>query len=142
MTGTWRAFLQESRVARLATASRSGQPLVVPICYVYDGERFYSAIDRKPKRVPVERLRRVRHIRDNPNVCLIIDAYDEDWSKLRYAIVQARAEILWEGDERQRAIVLLRQKYRQYEKMDLTACPVIKLVPQKIVCWRMSDSEV
>ncbi len=133
--------MRESRVARLATASRSGQPLVVPICYVYDGECFYSAIDRKPKRVPLEQLKRVRHIRDNPHVCLIIDEYDEDWSQLRYAIVQARAEILWEGDERQRAIALLRQKYPQYQKMDLTGCPVIKIVPRKITHWSMSDPQ-
>ena len=44
------AFLREARVGRLATADAAGRPLVVPVCYAFDGARCYSAVDAKPKR--------------------------------------------------------------------------------------------
>jgi len=135
MSDELEAYIRDSRVARLATVSRDGQPLVVPICYAYDGERLYSVIDRKPKRVPPEKLRRVRHIQENPKVSLVIDEYDEDWTKLRYVIIQAEAEVLFEGEEQERAIALLREKYSQYQNMDLTGSPVIRIMPQRIINW-------
>ena len=33
-----RAFIIDHRVARLATAGEDLQPVVIPICYVFDGE--------------------------------------------------------------------------------------------------------
>ncbi|PYN10476.1 MAG: TIGR03668 family PPOX class F420-dependent oxidoreductase, partial [Candidatus Rokuibacteriota bacterium] len=68
-------LLRESRVARLGTADRAGQPLVVPVCYVFDGHACFSAIDAKPKRVAPRALRRVRNIADNPQVSLVVDRY-------------------------------------------------------------------
>ena len=75
-------LLYQSRVARLGTADRAGQPLVVPVCYVFDGRACFSAIDGKPKRVAAARLRRVRNIEENPRVSLTVDRYDEEWSRL------------------------------------------------------------
>ncbi len=95
-------LLYQSRVARLATADRAGQPLVVPVCYVFDGRVCFSALDAKPKRLAPSRLRRVRNIAENPRVSLTVDRYDEDWSQLCWVIVQGRADILT-GDPNGRA---------------------------------------
>ncbi|MBI3952261.1 MAG: TIGR03668 family PPOX class F420-dependent oxidoreductase [Acidobacteria bacterium] len=133
------AFIRESRVARLATVSRDGQPLVVPICYAYDGERLYSVIDQKPKRVPGEKLKRVRNIQENSKVSVVIDEYDEDWTKLRYVIIRAEAEILIEGQEHERAIALLRKKYPQYQRMNITGKPVIRMTPTRIIHWQVGE---
>jgi PPOX class probable F420-dependent enzyme len=73
-----RKRLKETRVTRLATTNRKGQPHVVPICYVFDGALFYTAIDRKPKRVRPERLTRVRNITTTGQAALLIDEYSED----------------------------------------------------------------
>ena len=51
-------FIAEGRVGRLGTADASGQPLVVPICYAFDGESLFSAIDAKPKTPGPRGLRR------------------------------------------------------------------------------------
>ena len=75
-------LLRESRVARLGTADRAGQPLVVPVCYVFDGRACFSAIDAKPKRIQAGRLRRLRNIAENPRVSLVVDRYDEEWTRL------------------------------------------------------------
>ena len=64
--------------ANLATANLKGQPHVVPICYVFDGALFYTAIDRKPKRVRPERLTRVRNITTTGQAALLMDEYSED----------------------------------------------------------------
>src|SRR5262249_62282315 len=89
-----REFINAHRVARLATADAVGRPAVIPICYVFDGTSFYSAIDQKPKRVAPMELRRIRNIRVNPNVALVIDDYSENWSELAYVLVHGVAEIL------------------------------------------------
>ena len=46
-----RAKLKKVRIARLATLDAQGRPHIVPVCFVYDGSVFYTAVDRKPKRV-------------------------------------------------------------------------------------------
>src|SRR2546426_974484 len=65
------ALLRDARVGRLATADATGQPLVVPVCYVFDGTRCYSAVDAKPKRT--RELRRLKNIAANPHVSLVVD---------------------------------------------------------------------
>src|SRR5262245_39687348 len=86
------AFVQRQRVARLATADADGRPYVVPVCYAFDGARFYSPLDEKPKRVAATQLKRVRNIEARPEVSLVIDRYDDDWSQLAYLQIAAHAE--------------------------------------------------
>jgi len=132
-----RQFIVSHRVARMATADKMGRPLVVPICYVFDGKNLYTPIDKKPKRVAVKKLKRVRNILENPNISIVIDDYYEDWNKLSYAIVQGRAELIESGEEYQRSLRLLCDKYAQYVNMNLPALnlPVIKVVPERILLW-------
>ena len=134
------ALLREARVGRLATADAAGRPLVVPVCYALDGggQRLYSAIDAKPKRT--RQLRRLRNIRENPHVSLVVDQYDEDWTRLCYVIVEGRAEIVEAGPVRERAIDLLLEKYPQYLALGLAADrgPVIAIAVERIVAWRFA----
>lgn len=131
-------LLYQSRVARLGTADRTGQPLVVPVCYVFDGRTCFSAIDAKPKRVAARQLRRVRNIAENPRVSLTVDRYDEEWSRLCWVIVQGRADVLTDGSERASAVDLLLAKYAQYRVMglDREAATVIRIAPEKALCWK------
>jgi PPOX class probable F420-dependent enzyme len=129
------SFVNSIRVARLATADSTGAPHVVPICFAYDGESFYSVLDQKPKRAPIERLKRVRNILSNPRVSLVLDHYDEDWSRLWYGLVMGTALLLRSGPEHGRAIRLLRRKYVQYEEMSIDASPVIRIDPERMTWW-------
>jgi PPOX class probable F420-dependent enzyme len=132
-----RAFILSHRVARMATADKMGRPLVVPICYAYDGMCLYTPIDKKPKRVPVDGLKRVRNISENPNVSVVIDEYQEDWTRLGYVIIHGRAEIIKRGKEYLRSLRLLCERYPQYKSMNLSKLnlPVIKIVPNRITSW-------
>ena len=125
-------FIRQARVARLATVDEAGQPLVVPICFAWDGTALYSAVDAKPKRT--RELRRLQNIRANPKVCVVIDHYEEAWEQLRWVILQGRAEILT-GDT-EHALDLLREKYPQYATVRLpVGAPVIRVTPTRVLTW-------
>ncbi len=128
-------FLASQRIARLATVSAHGTPHIVPVVYAYDGMHFYIALDEKRKRVVPMRLKRVRNIQANPRVSLLVDHYDEDWSKLGWVRVDGAARILQRGEAHDRAIELLRAKYPQYRNMRLEARPVIEISVKRIVQW-------
>lgn len=134
-------FIAEGRVGRLATADASGQPLVVPICYAFDGESLFSAIDAKPKTRGPQGLKRIRNIRENPRVSVVIDRYDEEWTRLRYVIIQGQAEILTDGGDFSRGADLLLAKYPQYRSMGLNreAGLMIKVEPARVTTWQYSN---
>src|SRR6266699_6264504 len=118
------AFIQMQRVAHLATADADGHPHVVPVCYAFDGTHFYTPLDEKPKRVAGSKLRRVRNIQARPEVALVIDQYDDDWSHLGYVLVQGRAQLLQPEDTTHaHALALLRERYSQYRTMALEKYP-------------------
>ena len=129
-------FLETARVARLATADAKGRPHVIPVCFAFDGERIYIALDQKPKSVALTRLRRVRNILDNPQASLVVDHFAEDWQTLRYVIAFCAAHLL-EGSESEAAdaVAMLRAKYPQYREMCLDGNPVIKLTPHRYSAW-------
>jgi PPOX class probable F420-dependent enzyme len=131
-------FIRSHRVARLATAGNDRQPGVVPICYVFDGERVYTPVDEKPKSVPAGKLRRVQNIQVNPRVALVVDDYFEDWSQLVYVLITGTAEVLSpdaDAAEHSRALALLREKYQQYRAMKLEERPIIRITPTRIRRW-------
>jgi PPOX class probable F420-dependent enzyme len=130
------AFVRAQRVARLATADGDGHPHVVPVCYAFDGARFYTPLDEKPKRVAGNELRRVRNIEARHEASLLVDQYDDDWSRLGYVLVHGRADVLMPEDAAHtHALVLLRERYLQYQTMKLETHPVIVITPDHVVSW-------
>lgn len=107
-----RRRVEGARVARLGTVGSDGRPHLVPICFALAGETLYTAVDRKPKRSP--HLKRLENVRQNPRVEVVVDHYEEDWSGLWWVRVRGRGRILDHGDERDRALALLAEKYPQY----------------------------
>jgi len=106
------ARLTAARVARLATLDPDGRPHLVPIVFALDGDTLYSAVDRKPKRS--RKLRRIENARARPDVTILVDHYEEDWSQLWWIRLRGHARVLDDGEERDRALALLEEKYPQY----------------------------
>jgi PPOX class probable F420-dependent enzyme len=104
--------LAAARVARLATTDPDGRPHLVPIVFALDGDTLYSAVDRKPKRS--QTLRRIENARIRPEVTILVDHYEEEWGRLWWIRLRGRARVLDDGEERDRALGLLREKYPQY----------------------------
>jgi PPOX class probable F420-dependent enzyme len=129
------AFLAEHRVARLATVDEANAPHVVPICFAYGDGAIYTVIDEKPKTVSGSELRRVRNILANPDVCLLVDRYDDDWTRLAWLQVRGRAALVTDPAERNRTLALLRARYPQYQRMNLESCVLIRILPGRVVEW-------
>ena len=128
-------LIRSARVAHLATADASGMPHVVPICFAFDGNDFYSPIDEKPKRTVAIKLKRLRNIEENPQVSVVIDRYEENWSKLAYVLVFGQARVLVSGAKHRKAVTLLRRKYPQYRTMRIDRLPMILIRPTRVTSW-------
>ena len=130
------AFIVKQRVARLAPADEKGSPHLVPICYAFDGQYFYTPLDEKPKSVGNEKLRRVRNIEARHEASLLFDQYDDDWSQIGYVLIHGAARVIQAEDEmHEHAIKLLRQRYQQYRTMALEKRPVIVITPDRVTSW-------
>ncbi|HZP41220.1 MAG TPA: TIGR03668 family PPOX class F420-dependent oxidoreductase [Candidatus Binatia bacterium] len=139
---TWnpeaRRFLEAHRVGHLATAGADGAPHVVPVCYALDDEALYFVADEKPKRRPPRLLRRLENLRENPRAALVVDDYDDDWTRLAWVLVRGPARVL-DASAHPRALALLRARYAPYVGMaldDPVAHPIVRIEPARVVLWR------
>jgi PPOX class probable F420-dependent enzyme len=128
-----RASFTRSPVARLATTAPDGTPHLVPVVFaVGDGDVVYTAVDAKPK--TTRRLRRLSNIRGNPRVCLLVDHYADDWTRLWWVRADGAAAI-HDGDAAMATgYRLLRAKYPQYESVSLDG-PVIAVTVGRWSSW-------
>ena len=106
--------MADSRVARLATLDADGRPHLVPIAFILVGETIYSAVDAKPKRSRT--LRRIENARRRPDVTVLVDYYDDDWTRLWGVRLRGRARVLEAGHEPPHALPLLAAKDEQYHQ--------------------------
>jgi PPOX class probable F420-dependent enzyme len=120
------------RVGRLATVRADGTPDLVPVVYAMepDADVVYSSVDPKPK--TARELVRLRNIRNQPRVQLLVDEYTEEWKRLWWVRADGVAQIVAGGPQRDRAIELLRAKYPQYQEMSGGFGPAIVI---KVIRW-------
>ncbi|MGH7803237.1 MAG: TIGR03668 family PPOX class F420-dependent oxidoreductase, partial [Candidatus Binatia bacterium] len=132
-----RALLERSRVARLATADASAEPHVIPFCYALDGDAIVFVVDEKPKAAG-RTLKRLRNIAENPSVAIVVDRWDEDWSRLEYVLVHGEAAVVTDADAWARAVARLRERYPQYREMTLAPerNPVVRIEVRRAHHWR------
>jgi PPOX class probable F420-dependent enzyme len=129
-------MIRAARVARMATADAGGQPHVLPVVFAYDGQRLFTPLDGKPKRVDHLQLQRVRNISANHHVALVIDHYSEDWQQLAWVQLRGQASLLAEGALYDSGMALLRDKYPQYAVTPLHGRPLILIEQLHIRSWR------
>jgi len=125
-----RRLFAGARVAVLATLDRSGQPHLVPVTFVVDGDRVWTAVDSKPKGATP--LRRHANIRANPAVSLLAQHWDEDWSALWWVRADGIATISETPESVDGVARLLRSKYDQYQSVHVSG-PVIAIT---VHTWR------
>jgi len=128
-------FIERLRVAHLATVDEAGRPHVIPVCCAVVRGAIYTPVDEKPKRVEAASLRRVRNILARPQVCLVWDHYEEDWTRLAWLQVRGTASFVEAAAERAVALAALRDRYPQYRTMDLERRPLIRVTPTRVRSW-------
>jgi Pyridoxamine 5'-phosphate oxidase len=99
MDATALALIETERRATLVTIDDQGRPRPTPFCFVAssDGDRLvlHTPIDEKPKGgTAPDDLPRLRDIRARPAVTVLVDHWDEDWTKLAWAVLHGTANLL------------------------------------------------
>ena len=122
-------------VAHLATVGPDGNPHIVPVCFALEDETLYFAVDSKPKRTPD--LKRLRNIAANPAVSVLVDHYEDDWSRLWWVRLDGAARVLTDAAEMLRAVDLLAARYSQY-RTHTPAGPVVEVVIAGMTGWSAS----
>lgn len=128
-----------ARVARLATADPDGRPHLVPVCFVLLGDVVYHAVDEKPKRH--RRLRRLENIQATGRACLLIDEYDEDWSKLWWVRLDGHGRLVDDPAEEAAARTALAAKYPQYVERP-PGGPVVAVAVTRWSAWSAAEGPV
>ena len=101
-------------------------------------------LDEKPKRDPDPRsLARVRDLLVLPQATLLIDRWDEDWTRLGWARLYGTGEILEpeprEVEEHAAAVDALRAKYPQYASQAIDSRPIVRFAIDRVVSWGALD---
>jgi nitroimidazol reductase NimA-like FMN-containing flavoprotein (pyridoxamine 5'-phosphate oxidase superfamily) len=104
-----REFVAAARVCRIASVRPDGQPHVIPVCPVFDGQStVYVDIGR--------RYTTAEALRADPHIAVLIDEYDDNWTRLKGVLLRCRVEEA-KGEEQDRAWAMIREKFPTYEDM-------------------------
>ena len=125
-------MLERERVARLAYRDGDGLPRVLPVTFALAEGAVWTAIDEKPKRA-VEPAR-VKWLRRRPEAALLVDRYDDDWSRLAWLQLIGRVRIV-EAGEADPALEALAAKYAPYRDRRPPG-PLIRLGVERSLHWR------
>ncbi|MCK1813285.1 TIGR03668 family PPOX class F420-dependent oxidoreductase [Streptomyces sp. XM4011] len=126
----------EARVLRLATADAEGHPHLVAATFAVGGDTVVIAVDHKPKRS--KNLKRLRNIRENPAVTLLVDHYEDQWDRLWWVRADGEATIEAAADCPELVQMLL-YKYPQYAEVPPSG-EVIKISVSRWSGWSAADS--
>lgn len=130
-----RKFVMRRPLGHLGTVDAEPAPHVVPVCFALGGDAIYIPIDEKPKSGTPRTLKRLRNIDQNDRVCLMVDRYDPDWSRLGWVMLRGRAKIVEYGGDQGVGIQLLRARYVEYQSMKLEEHPMIVIDIQLVTSW-------
>jgi PPOX class probable F420-dependent enzyme len=119
-------------VGRLAFLDDEDRPRVLPVTYAVLGDSVWSAIDDKPKRAAEPA--RVRYLRRRPEAALCVDRYSDDWSRLAWAQLLGRVDIL-SAAESGAALQALAVRYESYRERTPPG-PLLRLSVERALCWR------
>jgi PPOX class probable F420-dependent enzyme len=118
-------YLDQARITRVSSADGRGRPHVAPLCHAFDSSRRTAYVATGG--------RTAQNLRRRPAAALECDDYFEDWDRLRAVVAHARARFVGPGPELDRAVRLLKKKYRQYRDDEFDE--VIALRIERVASW-------
>ncbi len=121
-----------AHVARLATVRPDGRPHVVPVVFALSpGDLVYTVVGGQPK--GTARLVRLDNVTGNPQAALLVDHYEDDWTRLWWVRADAVAVHVTEV-ESVIAMRLLTQRYPGYGSVPPPG-PVFALRVTRWAAW-------
>jgi PPOX class probable F420-dependent enzyme len=128
-----RSVLSSARRGVMTTIEIDGSSHSVPVVFASVGDEIVSPIDHKPK--TGRTLERVKNLRRDGRVTLLIDLWDEDWTKLLWLMIRGRADI----DESPPTDLMraINRRYQQYAP-DEVHDALIRIEPTLLSWWSWS----
>ena len=128
-----RERFENARVGRLASTTSTGRPHLVPVVFALLGSTVWTAVDSKPK--STRSLRRLANIESNPQVSMIVDQYEDDWSALWWVRVDGDAKVVSvDTEDGRQALSALAAKYPQYAAQAPPG-PLIRIAVRSWTSW-------
>lgn len=118
-------YLDRARVCRVASADARGTPHLAPLCHAFDATRRTAYVATSGLTA--------RNLRRRPTATLACDDYFENWGRLRGVVAQARARILRRGPELDRAVRLLKKKFKQYRDYEFDDAIALRI--ERVSSW-------
>lgn len=125
-------LLGAARVARLGLLDEADHPRVLAVTFAVFEGAVWSAIDNKPKRTAAPA--RLRRLRRRPEATLLVDHYDDDWTRLAWVELRGRVAIL-EVEDAPEALEALAARYEPYRSRRPPG-PLLRLEVEATSCWR------
>ena len=125
-------LVERARVARLGYLDGGDRPRVLPVTFAVADGLVWTAIDEKPKRRPEPA--RVDYLRRRPEASLLVDEYDDDWTRLAWVQLLGRVEIV-AADASPGALGALAAKYEQYASRTPPG-PLLRFDVERALHWR------
>lgn len=120
-------FIEDNELCRLATSDSKNTPHVVPVNYIFRNGFFYIFADYETKKI--------KNIKENPKVALLIDVYRTPKNKA--VLIIGKADILERGEEYRQIYNLFYKKFGwvRADPWNEGEAPLIKVIPEKKVSW-------
>ncbi len=118
-------FLKSNELCRFATASRKGEPHVVPVSYVWDQDYAFIVTDYG--------TRKLKNLRENPHAAVLVDSGGTQ----KLLLISGPVEIIEKGEEYRRLYRLFYSKLSWVKRAPWKEgeAPFIKVIPSFKAGW-------
>ena len=122
-------FLKSNELCRFATASRKGEPHVVPVSYIWDQEYAYIVTDYG--------TRKLKNLRENPQAAVLVDSAGTQ----KLLLISGPVEIIEKGVEYRRLYKLFYSKlsWVKRDPWKEGEAPFIKITPSFKAGWGLKS---
>jgi nitroimidazol reductase NimA-like FMN-containing flavoprotein (pyridoxamine 5'-phosphate oxidase superfamily) len=122
-------FLKTNELCRFATASKKGEPHVVPVSYIWDHDHAYIVTDYG--------TRKLKNLRENPHAAVLVDSAGTQ----KLLLLSGPVEIIEKGEEYRRLYKLFFSKlsWVKRDPWKEGEAPFIKVTPSFKAGWGLKS---
>ena len=122
-------FLKGNELCRFATASKKGEPHVVPVSYIWDQDSAYIVTDYG--------TRKLKNLRENPHAAILVDTGGTQ----KLLLISGPVEIIEKGEEYRRLYKLFYSKlsWVKRDPWKEGEAPFVKVTPTFKAGWGLKS---
>lgn len=124
-------FLEQNELCRFATASKKGEPHIVPVSYVFHEGFPYIVTDYK--------TRKLRNLRENPHAAILIDTAGTQ----KLLLISGPIDLIEKGEEYRKIYNIFHDKlsWVKRDPWKEGEAPFVKIHPEFKTGWGLKGSK-